>query len=187
MIRTLWKRKGCGVQTYPDVTLHVCNNDAEMWAQPGGKTNINEKADARIRLLLKETKQTASWTDVSLCFPVNNIFFITLLLFEKESSSRALTFAVIGRWEVGEFPQQPSLLSVPAEARPTNSQWDPTCFNLWLTRLLYVTVMLELLNVTSDHHHFLGLIFRATTNSDLLMIHLFVVFVITVKCQKTMS
>lgn len=32
----------------------------------------------------------------------------------QNESSRALTFAVIGRGEVGEFPQQPSFLSVPA-------------------------------------------------------------------------
>lgn len=33
----------------------------------------------------------------------------------NENSGRALTFAVVGRGKVGEFPQQPALLSIPAE------------------------------------------------------------------------
>lgn len=39
------------------------------------------------------------------------------------AAAAALTFAVVGRREVGEFPQQPSLLSVPEGA--TNSQSHP--------------------------------------------------------------
>lgn len=44
---------------------------------------------------------------------------------KKRAAAAALTFAVVGRGQVGEFPQQPSLLSVPAEA--TNGQSDPAC------------------------------------------------------------
>lgn len=87
-------------------------------------TDFNEKTNVRIRwLLITDTKQAASWIDVSLCFPVNNIcllnFSCTMWVntIKKESSSRALTFAVIGRGEVGEFPQQPSFLSIPAETK----------------------------------------------------------------------
>lgn len=35
---------------------------------------------------------------------------------KKAAAAADLTFAVIGRGEVGEFPQQPALLGVPAKA-----------------------------------------------------------------------
>lgn len=136
------KREGCGAQRSIYVALNYSTfvwHNVEMRARRGGDevenpgTDFNEKTNVRIRwLLITDTKQAASWIDVSLCFPVNNIcllnFCCTMWVntIKKESSSRALTFAVIGRGEVGEFPQQPSFLSVPAETK--NSQWDTTCF-----------------------------------------------------------
>lgn len=156
------KREGCGAQRSIYVALNYSTfvwHNVETRARRGGDevenpgTDFNEKTNVRIRwLLITDTKQAASWIDVSLCFPVNNIcllnFCCTMWVntIKKESSSRALTFAVIGRGEVGEFPQQPSFLSVPAETENTVSETQPASLvsTLWIKSS--ITVMLKFLN-----------------------------------------
>lgn len=77
------KREGCGAQRSIYVALNYSTfvwHNVETRARRGGDevenpgTDFNEKTNVRIRwLLITDTKQAASWIDVSLCFPVNNI------------------------------------------------------------------------------------------------------------------
>lgn len=82
-------------------------------------TNFNQKANVQIRWLLTTIDANKQQC---LCF----LLYINLLK-NQAVAAAALTFAVVGRGEVGEFPQQPSLLSIPAAA--TNSQSNPACLS----------------------------------------------------------
>lgn len=137
------KREGCGAQRSIYVALNYSTfvwHNVEMRARRGGDevenpgTDFNEKTNVRIRwLLITDTKQAASWIDVSLCFPVNNIcllnfcctMWVNTIKKREQQQSSDLCCDWSGRgWGVSTaavFPQRSC-------RDQKHSQWDTTCF-----------------------------------------------------------